>query len=126
MTLIQMIRQFNQHFFPLSEWQSIAVFALDESGLIVGGVLGEIGCDWLYIRILVVQEELRSKGIGSNILKIAEKEGQKQNCVGVHLETLEFQAREFYESQGYTVFAVQENYPLMHKRYFMQKLFNLS
>ncbi|WP_335069603.1 hypothetical protein [Nostoc sp.] len=32
-------------FFPLSEWQSIAVFARDESGLIVGGVLGEIGCD---------------------------------------------------------------------------------
>ncbi|MEH1935443.1 MAG: hypothetical protein V7L14_17440 [Nostoc sp.] len=48
MTVIQMIRQFNQHFFPLSEWQSIAVFARDESGLIVGGVLGEIGCDWLY------------------------------------------------------------------------------
>ena len=77
MTLIQMIRQFNQHFFPLSEWQSIAVFARDESGFIVGGVLGKIGCDWLYIRILVVQEDLRSKGIGSNILKIAEKEGQK-------------------------------------------------
>ncbi|MEH2356292.1 GNAT family N-acetyltransferase [Nostoc sp.] len=126
MTVIQMIREFNQHFFPLSEWQPTAVFARDESGLIVGGILGEIGCDWLYIRVLVVQEDLRGKGIGSNILKIAEKEGQKQNCVGVHLETLDFQAKKFYESQGYTVFGFQENYPLGHKRYFMQKLFNLS
>ncbi|MEA5602040.1 GNAT family N-acetyltransferase [Nostoc sp. UHCC 0252] len=126
MTVIQMIRQFNQNFFPLSKWQPVAVFARDESGLIVGGVMGEIGCNWLYIRVLVVQEGLRGKGIGSNILKIAEKEGQKQNCVGVHLETLDFQAKEFYESQGYTVFGFQENYPLGHKRYFMQKLFNLS
>ncbi|MEH2253896.1 hypothetical protein [Nostoc sp.] len=58
MTVIQMIRQFNKHFFPLLEWQSIAVFARDESGLIVGGIIDEIGCDWLYIRVLVEQLRL--------------------------------------------------------------------
>lgn len=122
--LTDMIRQFNQQFFQPSQWQSVAVFAKDDAGSIVGGALGEIGCDWLYLRILVVQENLRGQGIGSKILKVFEQEGQKQECVGVHLETLEFSAQSFYEQHGYTVFAIQKNYPKGYSRYFMQKLFD--
>ena len=122
--LTDMIRQFNQQFFQPSQWQSVAVFAKDDASSIVGGALGEIGCDWLYLRILVVQENLRGQGIGSKILKVFEQEGQKQECVGVHLETLEFSAQSFYEQHGYTVFAIQKNYPKGYSRYFMQKLFD--
>mgnify|MGYP000493816467 CR=1 FL=1 len=124
--LTDMIRQFNQQFFKRSPWQPVTVFARDELGSIVGGALGEIGCDWLYIRVLVVQESLRGRGMGSEMLKIVEQEGQKQGCVGVHLETLEFAAKSFYERQGYVIFATQNNYPKGHTRYFMQKLFELS
>lgn len=124
--LTDMIRQFNQQFFQPSEWQSVAVFAKDEAGSIVGGALGEIGCDWLYLRILVVQENLRRQGIGSKILTAFEHEGHKQECVGVHLETLEFSARTFYEKHGYTMFAVQKNYPKGYSRYFMERLFSLA
>lgn len=120
--LTEMIREFNQQFFQASQWQSVTIFARDESGSIVGGALGEIGCDWLYIRVLVVQENLRGQGIGSEILNVVEQEGQKQDCVGVHLETLEFAAKDFYERQGYVVFGIQKNYSRKYTRYFMQKL----
>jgi GNAT superfamily N-acetyltransferase len=126
MALAELIRQFNRQFFTPSEWQSIAVMARDNSGEIVGGVLGEIGCNWLYIRVFVVREDLRHQGIGTRLLKTVEQVGLDQSCVGVYLETLDFQAKEFYERLNYRVFGVQENYPIGFKRYFMQKLFGAS
>ncbi|MBD2097095.1 GNAT family N-acetyltransferase [Trichocoleus sp. FACHB-591] len=123
MTLVELIRQFNHQFFTPSEWQSIAIMARDNSGVIAGGALGEIGCSWFYIRVLVVREDLRHQGIGTRLLETAEQVGREQNCVGIHLETLDFQAKEFYGRLGYSVFGVQENYPRGFNRYFMQKLF---
>jgi GNAT superfamily N-acetyltransferase len=123
-TAIAILREFNRQFYPQPQWQAVNIFARDLSGKIVGGIFGEIGCGWLHIEILAVEQELRRKGIGSALLETAEQEGKRQDSVGVYLETFEFQAREFYERHGYTVFGVQENYPIGFKRYFMQKLFN--
>lgn len=39
----------------------------------------------------------------------------------VYLDTLDFQARPFYEREGYVVFGVQEDYPPGHQRFYMRK-----
>jgi GNAT superfamily N-acetyltransferase len=124
LTVMEIVRSFNRQFFPPTQWRSVKILARDETGAIVGGVLGDVGCGWLYISVLGVQEEWRGQGLGTALLQAAEQEGQNQGSIGVYLETIEFQARGFYERNGYTVFAVQENYPIGFKRYYLQKLFD--
>ena len=62
-------------------------------------------------------------GIGRLLLEAAEKEAQKLGCLHVGVETFEFQAREFYEKQGYSVYAVQEDYPVGHRKFLLRKTF---
>jgi GNAT superfamily N-acetyltransferase len=126
MTVMEIVRSFNRQFFAPTQWRSVKILARDEAGTIVGGALGEIGCGWLYITVLGVQEEWRGQGLGTLLLQAAEQEAQKRSTIGVYLETIEFQAREFYERNGYKVYAVQENYPIGFKRFYMQKLFAQS
>jgi hypothetical protein len=40
-----------------------------------------------------------------------------------HLDTFDWQAKEFYEHLGYEVFGILENCPRGHNRYYMKKVF---
>ncbi len=40
----------------------------------------------------------------------------------VHLDTFDFQAKDFYLKQGYNVFGKLEDCPESHVRYFMSKI----
>jgi GNAT superfamily N-acetyltransferase len=122
-TVMEIVRSFNQQFFAPTQWRSVTVLARDETGAIVGGALGDIGCGWLYLSVLGVREDWRRQGIGTALLQAVEQEAQTQGSIGVYLETIEFQAPEFYQRNGYSIYAVQENYPVGFKRYYLQKLF---
>ena len=54
-------------------------------------------------------------------MRRAEAEAMDRGCHHAHLATLDFQARSFYESLGYTVFGVLDDYPWPYKRFFMHK-----
>jgi ribosomal protein S18 acetylase RimI-like enzyme len=60
------------------------------------------------------------------LLEAAEKEAEKQGCVHVAVDTFDFQARGFYEKQGYNVYAVQEDYPIGHRKFLLRKSLPLS
>ena len=68
---------------------------------IVGGVIGEIYWDWLYIDLLWVKEELRGRGYGHRLLTIAEQEARQCGAKNVYLDTFSFQAPDFYKQHGY-------------------------
>jgi len=59
--------------------------------------------------------------VGRALLRAAEREATGRGCRHVYLDTFDYQARPFYEREGYTVFGVQEDYPPGHRRFFMQK-----
>lgn len=40
---------------------------------------------------------------------------------GAYLDTFDFQARPFYEREGYMVLGVQQEYPPGYARYYLQK-----
>ena len=44
-----------------------------------------------------------------------------RGCRHAYLDTFDFQARPFYEKQGYAAFGVQDDYPPGHRRYFVEK-----
>src|SRR5690606_20174107 len=52
----------------------------DEHGNVVGGLWGHTAFGWLYVEVLVVQEGLRARGIGTDLLSRAESEAIARGC----------------------------------------------
>jgi len=100
----------------------IAFFVRDESGKIVGGVNGNYGTfGWLYVNALWVDEKLRGRGFGRELMKKIEAEAIKHGVKNAFLNTMSFQAPEFYKRLGYEVFGVLEDFPGEHSRIFLRK-----
>jgi GNAT superfamily N-acetyltransferase len=68
-----------------------------------------------------ISEFARRQRHGSRLLEAAEAYARERGCIGVCLDTFSFQARPFYERNGYTVFATQEDNPPGHARRFLEK-----
>jgi len=95
---------------------------IKHDGKVAAGMVAEIYF-WnvLTVSILWVDEAHRGKGYGAALLADAESEARKRGGTLAHLNTFDFQAREFYEKQGYAVFGVLEGYPEGRCRYYMSK-----
>lgn len=90
-------------------------------GNIIGGLLGNTGNSWLHIWQLWVDESHRNQSIGSQILSAAENEAVRRNCSRAHLETLSFQAIQFYLDRGYEEFGVLPDYVGVHSQHYLRK-----
>lgn len=101
--------------------RSVAVLLTDEDGDHVGGLWGRCSYDWLFIELLAVPEEHRGEAYGKALMEQAEGIAQANGCVGIWLDTYEFQARGFYEKLGYEVFGTLDDYPIGQKRFFLSK-----
>ena len=65
--------------------------------------------------------ELRNKGFGTKIVKTAEQIAKDAGCKFAELETLDFQAEDFYQKLGYNKFAIVEKYMGHFDYIFMRK-----
>ena len=90
-------------------------------GEIVGGLQASTIWNWLFVKILWVEESFRGKGLGKRMLLAAEQEAVTRGCLHAHLDTFDFQALPFYQKQGYEIFGQLEDYPVGHRRYYLQK-----
>jgi GNAT superfamily N-acetyltransferase len=100
----------------------IAVLVKDHTDAVIGGLWGHTGYEWLFTQLLVVPAALRGRGVGTEIMQIAEREALQRGCHGAWLDTFEFQARGFYEQLGYKCFGELPNYPQGFSRFFMKKM----
>jgi ribosomal protein S18 acetylase RimI-like enzyme len=98
-----------------------AVFAKDNAGKVVGGIRVVAFWDWLNIEVIWVDEKARGAGVGQQLLEKAEEFAIKNDFFFASLETTSFQAREFYEKQGYEVFGELDDFPKGHTMYYMKK-----
>jgi GNAT superfamily N-acetyltransferase len=101
----------------------MAILLTDDDGNDVGGVWGKIGYDWLFVEFLVVPEQYRGKRLGTTLMQEAEKIARANHCIGIWLDTFEFQARSFYEKLGFEVFGSIEDHPMGFSRFFLRKRF---
>jgi GNAT superfamily N-acetyltransferase len=94
----------------------------DKNGNIIAGILSKMYCwNCLYIDALWVEEKYREEGLGSKLLKEVEKIAKEKGCHLIHLDTFDFQAKDFYLKYGYEIFGVLDDCPQEHSRYFMKK-----
>jgi GNAT superfamily N-acetyltransferase len=103
-----------------SDYKPLAV-VITEDSRVVGGLCGRTAYGWLFVELLFVPESLRGQGIGTDLMKRAEREAVARGCRSAWLDTFEFQARGFYERMGYTCFGELADYPSGFSRYFMKK-----
>lgn len=94
----------------------------DDNGNIIAGCVARMYC-WnvAYVDTLWVDETYRGKGLGAKLLEEVEITAKEKGCYLIHLDTFDFQAKEFYEKQGYEVFGVLDNCPTEHCRYYLKK-----
>ncbi len=115
------LREFNIAHIGPSNSRLLQLFLRDDSGEIVGGLLGEIRWHWLYVATLWISTDLRGHGYGSDLLSTAESEARSAGCIGIYLDTFEYQARPFYEKHGYELFGALEGYPPGYSQYHLAK-----
>lgn len=102
--------------------QKFALLLRDEEGNeVLGGLSGRIFYRWMFIELLAVPEQARGQGLGSRLMAMAEELANENDCVGIWLDTFDFQAPDFYRSLGYSECGRIKDYPPGHQRYFFQK-----
>jgi GNAT superfamily N-acetyltransferase len=101
--------------------QPLAVLLHDCKGMVIGGLWGRTVYSWLIIEMLVVPPGLRGQGLGSALMRSAEKVARERGCIGMQVTTFDFQAEGFYRHLGFTVFGVQQDIPPGHKLLYLSK-----
>lgn len=101
----------------------VRLFLRKLDGEILGGLLGKLYRNALFIDVLYVDASLRGFGWGEKLVSKAEQIARSENATFAHLDTFSFQAPEFYEKLGYICFGVLDDFEDGSKRYFYKKVF---
>ena len=106
-----------------NRWKTFAVVANDARGRVLGGLSGYIGWSWMFIELFWLPQALRRRGHGRKLMQLAEEEARRRGCVGMLVDTVDFQAPGFYPKLGFRVYTLIEDYPPGHRRFYMMKRF---
>ncbi|WP_028543285.1 GNAT family N-acetyltransferase [Paenibacillus taiwanensis] len=100
-------RHFPEHLKGRNE--EVNLFVKNENGQVHGGIVGEICFNWLEVHYLYVDEALRKQGYGSKLIAEVEQIARDNKCDFIKLDTLSFQALDFYKRHGFEVYGSIEN-----------------
>lgn len=101
--------------------QSIAILLQDDDESTAGGLWANIYYDWMFVDLLAVAPEHRATGYGVTLVRQAENLAIANGCVGIWVDTFEFQAPNFWQKLGFEIFGVLENHPRGQQRVFLKK-----
>ncbi|SES01770.1 Acetyltransferase (GNAT) family protein [Gracilibacillus ureilyticus] len=116
--------QYNLKHFPEDlggRYEDIGLFIKDELGEVYGGLIGAVCWNWLEVYQLFIDEKLRNKGYGNQLLLEIERIAREKSCDFIKLDTLSFQALDFYKKHGYEVFGSIDNVGREHTHYYLKK-----
>lgn len=96
--------------------------AADSGGRTVGGCIVNIHT-WgrAVLASLWVDETCRGQGLGSMLIRTAERAAREKGCYYLCLGTVDFMARPLYEKHGFAVFTVNKNVPRGHDSWSLSK-----
>jgi len=97
-------------------------YVIKNNGIIIAGINSLLYC-WkcLYIDVLWVDDQFRHQGLGSQLLHRVEDEARNLGCKLAHLDTFDFQGKDFYLKNGYEIFGTLKDCPPGHTRYYLNK-----
>ena len=119
--VIDRIDAWNMDVTGVRDFHQVAIFLRDDAGRIRGGVTGGVWGGWLHVVALWVDETLRGRGYGRDLMLAAEAEARAAGARAAFLETHSFQAPGLYRRLGYEVVAEIEDYPPGESQLIMRK-----
>jgi GNAT superfamily N-acetyltransferase len=102
-------------------YQPLYLTLRDETGALIGGLIAATLWTWLSIDVLWVDPSLRGRGHGRTLLRAAENAALARGCTQAQLATFDWQARHFYERNGYTVWGELTGFPAGHSHFQMRR-----
>ncbi len=116
------LMEFNDKKVGPDNHELLNIVEYDDNGKVIAGILGGTYWGWMHIDILWVDEKYRRSGIGSKLLKAAEDEAICRGAHSVHVDTMSWQAPEFYKKHGYRIIGELENIPAGNKKFHLVKV----
>ena len=95
--------------------------SLRDKGAIVGGIVGEVWMTVLFIQLFWIEERFRGKDHGTRLIKKIEDEARRFGAVRSYVDTMSFQAPDFYRACGYEAFGAIDGYPGGVTRHWLTK-----
>ena len=95
--------------------------ARDAKGKLLGGLILQSYWRESYVELLWLSARARGSGLGTRLIKEAERRAKKRGSHLIHLNTFSFQAPGFYEKQGYRRFGGMSGSPKGESRHFYVK-----
>lgn len=112
---------FNNNLVGADSHTPLNLVGYDKDGNVIAGLAGGTYWGWMYVDILWVDKKFRRQGIGSRLLQTAEEEAIKRGCHHVHLDTMSWQAPDFYKKHGYSVVGILPDIPDGNQKYLLMK-----
>jgi len=119
--LMDGVRVFNRTLLPGMKGHTVTVAVRDEASELLGGVVGRIAADSMYVEVVWTSDSVRGTGLGRQMMVMLEDEARKRGATEIWLYTMSFQAKPFYEKLGYSQFAELPWDGGRHARHFMRK-----
>lgn len=115
------VMEFNKRF--LGEWKPspFSLYIRNAEGIIIAGVCGDYIHAYTRVNWAWVHEDFRGRGVGKRALSAVEEFAKGKGCRYMQLDTMDFQARPFYQSLGFWVVATLPNWINGHECYIMRK-----
>jgi GNAT superfamily N-acetyltransferase len=122
--ILKLLLDFNRlHTAHLIERPDVGILLRDPDTFeIIGGLYAADEYNWLLIKYLVVPEAIRGQGFGTRLMAEAERIARERYCVGIFLDTFDFQAKPFYLRLGFQQFGELEGDAGTPRRFFLRKL----
>ena len=115
------LQKFNDEKVGPDNHELLNIVEYNNSGNIIAGILGGTYWGWMHIDILWVDENHRKQGLGTQLLKAAESEAINRGCHSVHVDTMSWQAPDFYKKHGYEIISELNDIPNGNKKYHLIK-----
>jgi GNAT superfamily N-acetyltransferase len=105
----------------LPSGKPFAFFIKDSLNQIKGGCSGYIYYGCLYVDLLWVDESLRGKQYGTQLMKNAEKLAHANHCNFIATNTMDFEALDFYKKLGFEIEFEKKGFEKHSSMYFLRK-----
>jgi GNAT superfamily N-acetyltransferase len=101
--------------------QPFAFFIRDEDGKIRGGCNGVLLYGCMHVDQLWIEEPLRKKGYGTQLMQAVEKLAKENECQFLSVNTMSWEALDFYKKLGFEVDLARHGYANDSIFYFLRK-----
>lgn len=90
--------------------ETIALFLRDDAKKVIGGCNGLMYYGSLFIDQLWIDDAYRGQGYGKKLLAEAEQIAKQKGCTFIHLETMDWEALDYYRKLGFELEFARHGY----------------